>query len=110
MVAKMNEFKTINALPRTVEQIGLISTVTQKERYQMLYELFNDLEEILKIAVQNEGKKGNIQLFYTLMTKRTGLTLQLAFVSKGKLETVKNQKPIVARFSNKGDFKGVVKE
>lgn len=104
MVAKMGEFKTISALPKTFEQIGLISTVTQKERYQMLYELFNELEEILKIAVQNEGKNGNIQFFYTLMTKRVGNTLQLAFVPRLAVKEKVGQKPITATYNRKGEL------
>ena len=79
---KMGEFKTISVLPRTFQQIGLFSTVTGKPNYQVLYELCNQLEEILSRSVQN---KGEFCFNWQIMTQIVGNKLTIIFVSKAKL-------------------------
>lgn len=103
----MTQYRNLSVYGTTFDKITVISSLTHKEKSLFLYELFNELEAALKRSVQN---KAELIFDWQIMTKISGETLSITFLPKGKLETVKGQKPIVARFSNKGDFKGVVHE
>jgi hypothetical protein len=98
------DITTISIKRKTLAVFQILRLLSGKDTLQF----FEDLGEALDPVVDNyvpllkEGKKVNIDI------KRIGNIVQIGIAPKLGIGT-KKCKPIVARYSRKGKFKGVVK-
>jgi hypothetical protein len=80
-----NKQSTVGVYEADLDRINILSVVTGKSQIDLMHELLSDLETVLQISVENQGKLGNRTYFYTLMSNRVGNKLTLTFVPKAKL-------------------------
>jgi hypothetical protein len=81
----MGKQTTIGIYEQDLSRFNTVAFALQKSQPALIRILATELEALLKDAIENEAKKGNVQLFYSLSTKRTGLTLQLALTPRIKV-------------------------
>ena len=97
----MTKYTTISVYEADLDRLDIISSVSGKDKAEIMHTLLTELEGALKDAVQHHAKNGNMCFSWQLMTKRVGLNLQLTFVPKAKVET-KECAPCVATYNRKG--------
>jgi len=78
----MTEYTTVSIYKQDSAKLDLIAFCLRKEKRDLMNSLLSELENILKISVENEGKKGKYTLAYNLMLNRVGNKLEIAFVPK----------------------------
>jgi hypothetical protein len=99
---------TVGIYEQDLSRFNVLTFATHKEQTDLMHVLCTELENALKDSIALHAKNGNISFQWQLVTKRTGLTLQLTFVPKLAVQT-KESIPVTARYSKEGKFKGVVK-
>lgn len=78
----MAQFRGISVYASTFDKISIVASLTHKEKCDLFYELFNEIEEALKRSVQNEGK---LIFNWQMMTKLSGNKLEIMFLPKIKV-------------------------
>jgi hypothetical protein len=76
----MTEYTTVSIYKQDSAKLDVIAFCLRKEKRDLMHSLLDNLEEILKISIQNEGAKGKTTLAYNLMVHRVGNKITVAFV------------------------------
>lgn len=88
----------------TYDKIGMLSVAFGKEKSDLMHELINAVFKQYEKAVAQSVKNGKASFFYTF-----DITNEDRILVAPKLTVhTRKSKPIVAKFSKEGKFKGVV--
>jgi hypothetical protein len=106
----MRDITTISINESDLVRINALAFTTGKTQIQLMHELTGALETLLKNAIQfNTHISGKASIFYNIHINRTGNKLEIMFVPRNEVHE-KKSKPITARFSKEGKFKGCYEE
>ena len=103
----MSKYSSIGVYEADLVRFNTLAFTTRKSNIQLFHEVVTLLENALKSSITYQAKYQELTVFFDLEVLASGKTVTLAFVPRMNVYQ-KKSKPIKARFSKEGKFKGIV--